>query len=167
MALKRDSTAVCWVQYRDDIPGKLHAEWKVWVPTVDEPVDVTDVMAHIRMLSDLYNVREVSFDPRFMDVPAKILYDEGIPMVEIPQSVERMTPVIGDLYTMIKTGQMSHDAVPLVGEQILNAVPRLNERGMTLSKGKSRGRIDCAIALSLAVDRATHKEPARTPLFIL
>jgi hypothetical protein len=45
------------------------------------------------------------------------------------------------------------------GNQVLNAIPRFNEHGFTLSKSKSRGRIDAAIALALAVDRATWAEP--------
>ena len=51
--------------------------------------------------------------------------------------------------------------------QILAAVARLNERGFTLSKGKSRGRIDAAVALALAVDRAQHQKKARAPLVVL
>jgi hypothetical protein len=40
-------------------------------------------------------------------------------------------------------------------------VPRFNDRGFTLAKGKSRGRIDACIALALAVERAhAHEEPA-------
>jgi phage terminase large subunit-like protein len=167
VGLKRDSTGVCWVGYRDDDPERLHSDWRMWVPSRDEPVDVTDVMAYIRTLADLYTVRAVSFDPRYMDVPAKMLADEGLPMVEVPQSLERMTPAIGDLYRIIRTGGLSHNGDPLVAQQVLNAIPRLNDRGFTLSKGKSRGRIDAAIALALAVERATHQTKKRAPLVIL
>lgn len=165
IGLKRDSTAVVAVQYRPD--GRLHAECRIWQPTVDEPVDITDVMAHIRDLSKRYKVGAVSFDPRFMDVPAKILYDEGIPMVEIPQSLERMTPAIGALYELIRNGQITHRDDSVFTQQVLAAIPRLNERGFTLSKGKSRGRIDACIALALAVDRAQHKKKIRPPLVVL
>jgi hypothetical protein len=48
---------------------------------------------------------------------------------------------------------------------VLNAVPRYNERGFTLQKSKSRGRIDGAIALALACDRAIHTEPVYEPSF--
>ena len=37
-------------------------------------------------------------------------------------------------------------------------MPRFNEHGFTLAKGKSRGRIDAAIALALAVDRVQRTE---------
>jgi phage terminase large subunit-like protein len=159
VGIKRDSSAVVCVQYRPD--GRLHAESKIWIPKKDEPVDVTDIMTHLRKLCRLYKVGAISFDPRFFDVPAKLLYDEGLPLVEIPQSVERMTPAIGSLYELIRGGQITHVKDELFAQQVLNAIPRLNERGFTLSKGKSRGRIDACIALALATDRALHKKKPR------
>jgi phage terminase large subunit-like protein len=151
VGLKRDSTAVVAVQKRPD--GRYHAVCRSWVPRVDEPVDTTDVMQHIRDLDEAYDLRAVSFDPRFFDVPAKYLEDEGLPMVEIPQSLERMTPAIGNLYELIQNKAITHDGEPIFTQQVLNAVPRFNERGFTLAKGKSRGRIDATIALALAVER--------------
>ena len=156
VGIKRDSTAVVAVQKRDE---RYHAAFRMWLPKVDEPVDMTDVMQHIRELDAAYDVRAVSFDPRFFDVPAKMLADEGVSMMEVPQSLERMTPAIGNLYEIIRAGRLTHDGDPIVTQQVLNAVPRFNERGFTLAKGKSRGRIDAAIALALAVDRAANDVP--------
>jgi phage terminase large subunit-like protein len=156
VGIKRDSTAVVAVQR--DAAGHLHASPRFWVPASEEPVDVTDVMEHIRELSRLYQVVAVSFDPRFFDVPAKMLADEGLPMVEIPQSPERMTPVVGSLLELIRRGELHHDGDAILGQHVLNAVPRFNERGFTLQKSKSRGRIDGVIALALAVDRAMREE---------
>ncbi|HUS17831.1 MAG TPA: hypothetical protein VM536_22780, partial [Chloroflexia bacterium] len=67
VGLKRDSTAVVHVQRRDD--GRLHAKCRVWLPTGEEAVDVTDVMAYLRELANTYHVEAISFDPRFFDVP--------------------------------------------------------------------------------------------------
>jgi phage terminase large subunit-like protein len=167
VGIKRDSSAITAVQYRTDRPDTLHSTTRIWTPTKDEPIDVTDLMAHLRILTSTYRVGAVSFDPRFFDVPAKFLYDEGLPMIEIPQSIEHMTPAAGDLYERIHNGLVSYTPDPLFEEQVLNAVPRFNERGFTLSKGKSRGRIDACIALALAVDRATHKQKPRAPLVVL
>jgi phage terminase large subunit-like protein len=153
VGIKRDSTAVVAVQR--DTEGVLHAICRTWIPTIDEPVDVTDVMEHIRELARAYDVQAVSYDPRFFDVPAKMLSDEGLPLVEIPQSVERMTVVLGSLLEHIKRRELHHDGDEVLAIHVLNAVPRFNERGFTLQKSKSRGRIDGVIALSLAVDRAT------------
>jgi len=156
IGLKHDSTAVVAVQRRED--GRLHATCRLWVPTRDEPVDTTDVMQHVRELADRYQLQTVGYDPRFFDVPAKMLTDEGIAMVEQPQTLERMTPAIGSLYELIRGGGITHDGDDAFAGQVLNAVPRFNDRGFTLAKGKSRGRIDAAIALALAVDRVQREE---------
>ena len=52
VGIKRDSTAVCIVQYLGD--GHLGAWVRLWVPTRDEPVDVTDVMEHLRKVARMY-----------------------------------------------------------------------------------------------------------------
>ncbi len=164
IGIKRDSSAVCIVQYLED--GSLGAWVRLWVPTREEPVDVTDVMQHLRELRARYKVGGISFDPKFFDVPSKMLHDEGLPMVEVPQSPERMTPIIGDLYDRIQQGIIHHDDDPAFAQQVLNAIPRFTDRGFTLQKQKSHGRIDACIALSLAVDRAVHRVKARPALFV-
>jgi phage terminase large subunit-like protein len=163
VGIKRDSTAVVAVQR--DTEGMLHTAARFWVPTSDQPVDVTDVMEHLRTLSQTYNVQAISFDARFFDVPAKMLDDEGLPMVEVPQSVEGMTRICGSLLEIIKRAELKHDGDEGLATHVLNAVPRFNERGFTLQKSKSRGRIDGCIALALAVDRALHESKAEEPLF--
>jgi phage terminase large subunit-like protein len=164
IALRRDTSAVVAIQQRPD--GRYHATCRIWVPTEDRPVDVTDVMAYIRDLDELYHVEAVSYDPRFFDVPAKQLADGGILMVEIPQSVERMTTACGGLYELILNGGLTHDGDEAFATQVLNAVPRFNEHGFTLAKSKSRGKIDAAIALALAYDRVqrTESEPELVPM---
>jgi phage terminase large subunit-like protein len=159
VGIKRDSTAVALVQRRED--GRLHVTVRLWVPAKSEPVDVTDVMQHLRRVDQLYDVQGVSYDPRFFDVPAKMLDDDGLPMIEVPQSVERMTPAIGSLYEAIQRGEISHDRDGPFAEQVLNAVARFNDRGFTLAKGKSRGRIDATIAMALACDLALRQPPQR------
>jgi phage terminase large subunit-like protein len=156
IALKRDTSAVVAIQRRPD--GRYHAVCRIWTPTPDRPVDVTDVMQHIRDLDAAYSVEAVSFDPRFFDVPAKMLLDEGLPMMELPQSVDRMTMAVGGLYEAIVHRQVTHDGDQSFAAQVLNAVARSNDRGFTLAKSKSRGKIDAAIALALALDRAQRHE---------
>jgi len=156
VGLKRDSTAVVAVQ-RDN-KGDLHAICRLWVPTTDNPVDITDVMQYLRELAKAYDVRAISYDPRFFDLPAKQLEDEGLPLVEVPQSVEGMTRILGSLLELIKRGELHHDGDEALRTHVLNAVARFNEHGFTLQKSKSRGRIDGVIALSLAVDRALRPE---------
>lgn len=161
VALVRDSTALVAVQERPD--GRWQAKAKIWQPTPGDPVDVTDVMQAIREYDKILSVRAIAYDPRFFDVPAKMLEDEGFPMVRFDQSPERMTPAIGGLYEAIRRGEIAHDGDPAFTAQILNAVARYNERGFTLAKAKSRGRIDATVALAMGYWLARHEAPDAPP----
>lgn len=159
VGIKRDSTALVMMQCRTD-NGKPHVKCKLWFPTGETPVDPSDIMEYIRQLDREYKVGVVAYDPRLFELPAKMLRDEGIAMVEFPQSLERMTPAVGNLYESIQRGELTHDNDAQFTTQILNAVPRYNERGFTLSKEKSNGKIDAAVALVMVWDSYTH--PAKT-----
>ncbi len=158
VGLVRDSTAVVTVQERPD--GRLHAVSKVWMPLMGQTVDIAAITQYLRDLAKRFDVRAISYDPRLFELPAIYLLEGGLPMVEVPQSVEHMTPIVGALFELIRGGGLTHEADELFASQVVNAVPRLNERGFTLSKSKSapRGHIDACIALALAVDRYAHKK---------
>jgi phage terminase large subunit-like protein len=165
VGVKRDSTAMVTVQRRPD--GRLHAACRLWLPTADEAVPLTDIMQAVRLACAAFDVEAVAYDPRLFEVPAQMLADERYPMVEMPQSLERMTPAFGQLFEMIKRGELSHDGDRPFTQQILSAIPRYNERGFTLQKAKSRGRIDACYALAMAVDRALHSKPPKSRLVVL
>jgi phage terminase large subunit-like protein len=158
IGLARDSTAIVWCQRRGE---RLHVKARVWLPRTDGRLDVSDAMAFIRSLCDDYDVEGVFYDPRLFEFPAQALTDEGLPMLEFPQSVERMTPAVGAVYDAIKSGGLSHDGDQIFEDQVLNAVARMNERGFTLAKSKSKDRIDAAVAMALAVHGASGVKPVR------
>ncbi|MCV7068331.1 hypothetical protein H7H51_26130 [Mycolicibacterium farcinogenes] len=165
VGLKHDSTALVIGQFRPN--GVLHTKAKIWMPTEGSAIDVSDIMAYIRELDKRYQLVEVAFDPRHFELPAQVLADEGIAMTEMPQSLERMTPAFGNLYQSIKNQAISHDGDELYTRQILNAVVRNNERGFTLAKRKSRGKIDSCYALAMMLDRATRPVKVQPELVVL
>ena len=154
MALKHDSIAVVIVQ---ELPtGRIVCRARIWLPDGDF-VDVAEVEQHIRDLHATYDVREIAYDPAYMQRTAEVLADDGLPMVEFAQSAQRMVPACGTLYEMIVGGRVAHDGAPVFTDQVLSAAPRSTDQGWRLSKGKSKRKIDAAIALAMAVDRATRK----------
>lgn len=171
IGIKRDSSAVSAVQRRPDEEGepedRAHAKARIWRPTPDQPVDVTAVMEFIRSLDRAYDVQAVAFDPRFFDVPAKMLLDEGIPMVEVPQSNERMTVAVGDTYARIMGGRLTHDGDPELTAHVMGGRPRYNANGFTVVKGTADASIDAIDSTCMAVDQMTRGDvppPAREPL---
>jgi phage terminase large subunit-like protein len=76
-------------------------------------------------------------------------------MVEYPQTTSRLVPACGNAFELIVNGKIAHDGSPTFTDQVLSAAQRMTDSGWRLSKGKSRRKIDAAIALVMALDRAT------------
>lgn len=159
MALKHDSIAIVLAQPQAD--GKCYVEAKIWHPDM-EAIDIADVEAHLRYLHLNYQVKEFAFDPAFFQRSAEALMDDGLPMLEFPQSSQRMIPACGNAYDMIVTNRVVHNGSPTFGDQVLSAAQRMTDNGWRLSKGKSKRKIDAAIALCMALDRATRRQ-SNTP----
>lgn len=162
VALYRDNTAVAVVWPSD---GKFVVQAKTWDPKETGEVDVTDVMAYIRDLSFRFKLREVVFDPRFFDVPAKMLEADGVPMVELPQTSTFMVPACGFAYEQIRSGNVVHDGDPTLTAHVLAAAQRPGESGWTLSKNRSKHVIDACIAMVMAMYRAGQPQEAQRTWF--
>jgi phage terminase large subunit-like protein len=149
VSLRHDTTAVVAVQQRPD--GRWHARSWIFRAPEGRPVDQGEVRHCIRQIPAL---AACAYDPRFFEGSAQELAEEGVPMIEVPQTAHRMVPAIGNLYRLITGGGLSHDGAPDFAAQVTTAVARHSDNGMTLSKLKSDLKIDAAIALALAVSMA-------------
>lgn len=154
MALKHDSIAVVVAQPQES--GRIAVSARIWHPDIAE-LDVQDVEQHLRSLHSTLQVNEFAYDPAFFQRSAELLYDDGLPMLEFPQSSQRMIPACGTAYDLIVQGKVLHDGSPMFTDQVLSAAQRMTDNGWRLSKGKSRRKIDAAIALCMALDRATRR----------
>lgn len=152
MALKHDSIAVVIAQPQED--GRIVTRARVWMPDSGR-LEVAAVEHYLRELHARYDVVEFAYDPAYFQRSAEILADDGLPMVEFPQSRQRMVPACGHAYELIVAGKVLHDGSPVYTDQVLSAAQRMTDDGWRLSKGKSRRKIDAAIALVIALDRAT------------
>jgi phage terminase large subunit-like protein len=150
MALQRDTVAVSTLWRSPDDVAVIRS--RIWEPD-DRKIDHLDVMAHIREEALRFQVVEVTYDPRFFEVPARMLEDEGFNMVEFPQSPERMSPACGLALEKIRARMVAHDGNPDLASHVKAAAKRPTERGFTLSKGKSKRHIDAAITLCIGVYR--------------
>jgi phage terminase large subunit-like protein len=154
MALKHDSIGIVLAQPQED--GTVHLLPKIWHPDLDG-IDIASIEAYLRELHLNYNVQEFAYDPAFFQRSAEILMDDGLPMLEFPQSPQRMVPACGVTYDYIVSNRVVHDGSPMFTDQVLSAAQRMTDGGWRLSKNKSRRKIDAAIAMCMAVDRATRR----------
>lgn len=154
MALKHDSVGIVIAQPHED--GRVAVQAKIFHPDQDA-IDIQAIEAHLRELHNEFAVQEFAYDPAFFQRSAEALYDDGLPMVEFPQSSQRMIPACGTTYELIVGKTIVHGGSPMFTDQVLSAAQRMTEQGWRLSKGKSKRKIDACIAMCMAVDRATRR----------
>jgi len=164
MGLRHDTTAVRTAQERPD--GRVFTGARPWVPVNDEALDVAAVEAEILRLHATGHLTECSYDPAYFMPSAQRLLDAGVNMAEYPQSAARMVPASGMAYEKIIAGLLVHDDDPISSGQVTAAVPKVSGEGWRLSKGRSRRKVDSAIALVMALDRlANPPVPNSRPIF--
>ncbi|WP_037605829.1 hypothetical protein [Streptacidiphilus rugosus] len=150
MALKHDTVAVVELRALED--GRYAATARVWEPG-DGRINHRAVFAYIAERAAELGPAfcGLVYDPRFFELPARDLEDDGLLVIEMPQSPERMIPAVGLAYESIVGQQLVHDGNPEFTAQVKAAVKRPGERGFTLSKGKSRRHIDAAVAMCMGL----------------
>jgi phage terminase large subunit-like protein len=148
MALKHDSVAVSRIEALPD--GRFAITARIWRPK-NGPVDHLDVFNYIRGEARGLQFRGVIYDPRFFELPGRMLEDEGILAVQFDQSPQRMAPACGLAFDLILDRKVVHDGDPELGAHVKSAVKREQDRGFTLSKGKSKRHIDAAITLCMGL----------------
>lgn len=151
MALKRDSVSVGECTRLAD--GRTAYTARIWYPD-DGKIDHLAVFEYIKERATELGprFRGLVYDPRFFELPARLLEEDGLLVVEFSQSPQQMAPACGMAFDAIIAGKVVHDGDPDVSRQVLAAVKRPGERGFTLSKGKSRIHIDAAITLCMGID---------------
>lgn len=150
MALRRDSVAVVRVEQLPD--DRYAVTSKIWQPAgAAAPVDHLDVFRYVRAEARGKGFQGVVYDPRFFELPARLLEDDGVTVVQFDQSPQRMAPAVGLAWDLIVEGRIVHDGDPLLAAHVKAAVKREQERGFTLSKGKSKRQIDAAVAMCMGL----------------
>ncbi len=160
LAAKHDTSAVVIAGDAGRGPdGRHRVKVKAFVYEDDRPTEmVVRVENKIRELHRHYAVREVVYDPWRFERSAISLSDEGIFCVEFPQTNERMAPASQLAYELVRERRLLHGGDTVLTSHVLAAVAVESERGFRVKKAKTtRGRkIDAAVAMILAVQRADH-----------
>lgn len=155
MSLTRDSTAVAEVTQLHD--GRIAVTARIWLP-VRGLVDQAEVFAYINARAAELGprFRGLVYDPRFFEIPARMLEERGLLVIQFDQNPVLMAPACGDTFDRIVGTKdtpplIVHDGDEEFSRQVLAAAKREQERGFTLSKGRSKRKIDSCIAMCMGV----------------
>lgn len=161
MALKHDSCAVDRIELLPD--GRVAVSSRIWrAEDHNGRIPHDTVWKYIKDNSKGLGFRGVVYDPRYFEVPARMLEDDNILAIEFDQSPVRMAPACGLAFKLILERAVVHDGDPDLATHVKTAVSQPQERGgFTLKKGKSRGHIDACIAMCMGV-WVLHEVPVDT-----
>lgn len=122
-------------------------------------VDFHAVEAEIEEICARFNVREIAFDPHLARNSLNNLQDKGLPVVEFRQGWVSMSPAINELERAILARQFQHGGHPILRWHFDNIAIRTDIAGnRSFHKGKSKDRIDGAVATAMAVARCAAGE---------
>jgi phage terminase large subunit-like protein len=166
-----DMTAVAWASKAPD--GRVDVACRVFSVRDDVPhhvlhaggtIDFSDVEGFLLELASRFDVREVRFDPRFlersMEVLAARLPGSAVAPVEPYTNAHRQA--LAALERAVLEGTLRHGGDPAVSQQVLAAACDRFDNGdpRRLRKLDRTRPIDAAVALALALQGATIEAPA-------
>lgn len=117
------------------------------------------IAQYLRVMFDRYNIVKLAFDRWNFKHLQPWLVKAGFTenfikehFVEFGQGVQSMSPALRDLEQVLLEGQVAHGNHPVLSMCVYNSVVVKDDAGnRKLSKKKSAGRIDGAIALTMAM----------------
>jgi phage terminase large subunit-like protein len=171
---KNDCTAVVAIikpRFEDDVYRVMRvASWEremtdddSWV--VDKQLVVNTVMDFVR---DNQGCIEIVADVSFWQDEAYQWAQAGLPVVEYPQTLNRLVPATAKLYEGIMAGKIRHDGDGAIQRHIDNCILKMDSKGgsrLTKDYRNPKMKIDLAVALLMGYDRASGKLESPVPQF--
>ncbi|RTL96148.1 terminase large subunit [Ancylobacter aquaticus] len=140
---------------RDGVPYPAWAEQGFIMPTPGNVTDYRAIEGHIRDLCARFDVQEIAFDPAYAQAIMGPLTDDGFPTAIMRQGWVTMAPAVKELERAIISGRFTHGGHPVLRWCFDNVAINTDSAGnRMMHKGKSRDRIDGAVASAMAVGRA-------------
>jgi phage terminase large subunit-like protein len=154
VGVRHDSTGIAIVQEQGD---RLVVEARILRPSErNGALPLALIEENIRELCDQLTVLGVAYDPWSFRRSAELLEQDDIPVVEFPQSPERMANASANLFRLVETATLAHRGSPELRAQVMAGVTKETERGWRLVKDPKLSRpIDALIALAMAAFLAT------------
>ncbi|GGG62769.1 terminase [Salipiger pallidus] len=151
---------------REDLSGVPYTTWAddgLITATEGNVVDFRAVEDGVRELCARFNVQEIAFDPHLARNMLNDLLEDGFPAVEFRQGWVTMAPAVKELERAIIGRRFRHGGHPVLRWNFANIEVKTDSSGnRSFHKGKSKDKIDGAVASAMAVARCAADEGAMT-----
>ncbi len=109
----------------------------------------------ILKLNERFNIREIAYDRWQALMLVQYLKDDGFTMVPFGQGFRDMSPPTKELMRIVLERKLNHGGHPVLRWNMDNAIVRTDPAGnLKIDKEKSTEKVDGAVALVMALDRA-------------
>lgn len=102
-----------------------------------------------------YEIRALGHDPWGATQLALQLAAEGVPVVEVPQTVSHLSEPMKEIEALVLAGRFHHDGHPVLTWTVSNVTAREDAKGNVFPrKERPEAKIDGAVSLIIAMGRA-------------
>ena len=140
---------------RDHVPYDQWAKRGFIQTTEGNVVHYGFIERFICQLGERYDIREIAHDRWNATMMVQTLEDDGFTMVPFGQGFKDMSPPTKELMRIVLEHKLCHGGHPVLRWNMDNAYVRTDPAGnLKLDKEKSTEKVDGAVALVMALDRA-------------
>lgn len=150
--------------HRDRVPYQVWADQGWLMPTPGTRIDHRLVRDALATWRTLYDIEQIGFDPWHADkLIDELIQEDGFAedqVVAVPQTFMGMSSACLRVQAEILDANVDANGCPVTAWSVSNVVPnRDGKDNLMFAKGKSRGRIDPVIALTIAVSLWLRQPP--------
>ena len=148
----------------DNLPLRVrrdHVMYDVWAKqgflqtTEGNVVHYAYIEQFICKLNEKFNIREIAYDRWNASMMVQSLQDDGFTMVPFGQGFKDMSNPTKDLMRLVLEKSIRHNGHPVLRWNMDNIFVRTDPAGnVKIDKEKSTEKVDGAVALVMALDRA-------------
>jgi len=153
----------------DQRSRKDHVNYDLWkkqgyiLSTEGNVVDYEAIEARILELREHYDIREIAYDRWNAQMLIQHLSDAGMTVVPFGQGFVSMSPPTKELMRLTLEEKLAHGGHPVLRWCMDNVVVQTDPAGnIKISKAKATEKVDLAVALVMALDRAIRNENTQT-----
>jgi len=140
---------------RDHVPYDIWRQQGLFMTTEGNVVHYGFIESFIEELGKIYNIKEIVYDRWGATQMSQNLENDGFTVVPFGQGFKDMSPPTKELYKMVLSGEIAHNGHKVLRWMMGNVVIRSDPAGnIKMDKEKSTEKIDGAVAMVMALDRA-------------
>ena len=150
----------------EDPAVKHYAEWHktgALITTMGNVTDYDAIEDDLRRDAELFRIVKVGFDPWGATQLVAHLMADGIPCMEVPQTVKHVSDPMKWVEALIVDGRLHHQGNPLFGWAMANVTAQEDRNGNVFPRKEHVDKkIDPAVALIMAIGFAQSEDDGRS-----